>query len=178
MLALREYAVPIISGVSVTIVVFIPMMFLPGIMGKFLAYIPITIFGVLASGLVLALTVNSALYLLFVRKSNTYVESDTTLEYATPDEHELLSLEREGKTKLASSEASLRTRLIHSSIEWYKRVPADSGYGTEAPDLDMDATTLEEECPHCWAANLAVQRRRELRVQLGNVKRVMTRSAS
>ncbi len=32
MLALREYSVPIISGVSVTIVVFIPMMFLPGIL--------------------------------------------------------------------------------------------------------------------------------------------------
>ena len=44
MLALREYAVPIISGVMTTIVVFIPMMTLPGILGKFLAYIPITIF--------------------------------------------------------------------------------------------------------------------------------------
>ena len=120
MLALREYSIPIISGVSVTIVVFIPMMFLPGILGKFLAYIPITIFGVLASGLVLALTVNSALYLLFVRKSNTYVESDTTLEYSTPDERELLELERVGKTKLASSEASLRTRMIHATIDWYK----------------------------------------------------------
>jgi multidrug efflux pump subunit AcrB len=122
MLALREYAVPVISGVSVTIVVFVPMMFLPGILGKFLAYIPITIFGVLASGLVLALTVNSALYLLFVRRSKTYVESDTTLEYATPDEHELLSLEREGKTKIATSEAPLRTRVIHACIEWYKLV--------------------------------------------------------
>lgn len=44
MLALREYAVPIIAGVSTTIVVFIPMMVLPGMMGKFLANIPITIF--------------------------------------------------------------------------------------------------------------------------------------
>jgi multidrug efflux pump subunit AcrB len=121
MLALREYAIPIISGVSVTIVVFVPMMFLPGIMGKFLAYIPITIFGVLASGLVLALTVNSALYLLFVKRSNTYVESDTTLEYATPDEREMLELERVWKVKLDSSEASMRTRVIHSSIEWYKK---------------------------------------------------------
>jgi multidrug efflux pump subunit AcrB len=121
MLALREYSVPIISWVSVTIVVFIPMMFLPGILGKFLAYIPITIFGVLASGLLLALTVNSALYLIFARRSNTYVESDTTLEYATADERELLELERVGKTKLASSDASLRTRIIHDCIEWYKR---------------------------------------------------------
>ncbi|MBX9809537.1 efflux RND transporter permease subunit, partial [Candidatus Gracilibacteria bacterium] len=121
MLALREYSIPIISGVSTTIVVFIPMMLLPGILGKFLAYIPITIFGVLASGLVLALTVNSALYLLFVKRSNTYVESDTTLEYATADERELLELEREGKTKVEESSASFRTRAIHESINWYKK---------------------------------------------------------
>ncbi len=57
-----------------------------------------------------------------MRKSNTYVESDTTLEYATPDERELLELERIGKTKLASSEASLRTRMIHATIDWYKGV--------------------------------------------------------
>lgn len=67
LLALREYGIPILTGVMTTIVAFIPMMVLPGILGKFLAYIPITIFGVLASGLVLALTVNSALYLLFIR---------------------------------------------------------------------------------------------------------------
>lgn len=122
MLALREYSVPIISGVSTTIVVFIPMMFLPGILGKFLAYIPITIFWVLASGLVLALTVNSALYLLFVKRSNTYIDSDTTLEYATPEERELLELERIWKTKIPENEATLRTRAIHSTINWYKKV--------------------------------------------------------
>lgn len=122
MLALREYSIPIISGVSVTIVVFIPMMFLPGILGKFLAYIPITIFGVLASGLILALTINSALYLLFVRRSTTYVESDTTLEYATPEERELLELERIWKTKTEEHSAPLRTRIIHNSINWYKKV--------------------------------------------------------
>lgn len=121
MLALKEYSIPIISGVSTTIVVFIPMMLLPGILGKFLAYIPITIFWVLASWLVLALTVNSALYLLFVKRGTTYVESDTTLEYATQDERELLELEREWKTKIEDSSASLRTRIIHDSINWYKK---------------------------------------------------------
>jgi multidrug efflux pump subunit AcrB len=122
MLALREYSIPIISWVSTTIVVFIPMMFLPGILGKFLAYIPITIFWVLASWLVLALTVNSALYLLFVKRSNTYSESDTTLEYASDEERELLALEREWKTKISAGEESLRSRVIHASINWYKWV--------------------------------------------------------
>jgi multidrug efflux pump subunit AcrB len=122
MLALREYGVPVISGVMTTIVVFIPMMTLPGILGKFLAYIPITIFGVLATGLVLALTVNSALYLLFVRKKNSYVDNPHATEYATDEEKELLTLERVGKTRIEESEAPLRIRIIHSVTEWYKRV--------------------------------------------------------
>lgn len=91
-------------------------------MGKFLAYIPITIFGVLASGLVLAITVNSALYLLFVRERKDYVESDTVMEYATPEERELLTLEREKKTKIDEAQAPLRTRVIHQATEGYKRI--------------------------------------------------------
>lgn len=122
MLALREYAVPIISGVMTTIVVFIPMMTLPGILGKFLAYIPITIFWVLATGLVLALTVNSALYLLFVRKRNDYVDNPHAIEYATEEEKELLMLEREWKTRIGDGHIPLRIRIIHSVTEWYKRV--------------------------------------------------------
>ena len=120
MLALREYAVPVIAGVMTTIVVFVPMMMLPGIMGKFLAFIPITIFGVLATGLVLVLTVNSALYLLFVRESKTYIQNGHALEYATDEEKELLALEREGKTPIAEGVAPLRIRIIHSVTEWYK----------------------------------------------------------
>jgi multidrug efflux pump subunit AcrB len=122
MLALREYSIPIISWVSTTIVVFIPMMMLPGLMGKFLAYIPITIFWVLASWLVLALTVNSALYLLFVRERKTYIDNETVLEYASDTERELLLLEREGKEKISEWSAPLRTRVIHNVTEWYKRV--------------------------------------------------------
>jgi multidrug efflux pump subunit AcrB len=122
MLALREYAIPIISGVMTTIVVFIPMMTLPGILGKFLAYIPITIFWVLASGLVLALTVNSALYLLFVKNRKSYVDDPHAIEYADEEEKELLQIEREGKVKIEEWKAPLRIRVIHSVTNWYKRV--------------------------------------------------------
>lgn len=122
MLALREYAVPVIAWVMTTIVVFIPMMLLPGIMGKFLAFIPITIFGVLATGLVLVLTVNSALYLLFVKKWTTYIQNSHVLEYATEEEKELLALERVGKTPIEEGVAPLRIRIIHHVTEWYKRV--------------------------------------------------------
>ena len=122
MLALREYAIPIIAGVSTTIVVFIPMMTLPGILGKFLAYIPITIFGVLATWLVLAITVNSALYLIFVRRKTSYVDNIHAIEYATDEEKELLNIEREGKTRINEWKAPLRTRMIHNFIEYYKEI--------------------------------------------------------
>lgn len=122
MLALREYAIPIISWVMTTIVVFIPMMTLPWILGKFLSFIPITIFWVLATGLVLALTVNSALYLLFVRKWTRYVDNPHATEYATDEEKELLSIERSGKERLSEWVAPLRIRIIHACTEWYKNV--------------------------------------------------------
>lgn len=122
MLALREYAVPIISWVMTTIVVFIPMMTLPGILGKFLAYIPVTIFWVLATGLVLALTVNSALYMLFVRRKNEYIDNPHATEYATPEEKELLMLERIWKTPMNVKDVPLRLHVIHSVTEWYKRI--------------------------------------------------------
>jgi multidrug efflux pump subunit AcrB len=121
MLALREYGIPIISGVMTTIVAFVPMMVLPGILGKFLAYIPITIFGVLAFGLILALTVNSALYLLFVKARKTYVHDDTAIEYADAGERALLEFERIGKTEIKEGSQPLRLRLIHGATLWYKR---------------------------------------------------------
>ena len=121
MLALREYGIPVISGVMTTIVAFVPMMVLPGILGKFLAYIPITIFGVLAFGLILALTVNSALYLLFVKAKKSYIHDDTAVEYASDEERALLEYERIGKTEIKDNARPLRLRLIHSATVWYKK---------------------------------------------------------
>ncbi len=119
MLAVREYSIPIISWVMTTIVAFVPMMFLPWIMWKFLAYIPITIFWVLASGLFLALTVNNALYLLFAKRKNTYVSDETAIEYAEEEEKELLALERLWKEEIKLW-IPLRIRVIHTCTEWYK----------------------------------------------------------
>lgn len=76
----------------------------------------------LATGLVLALTVNSALYLLFVKKGNSYVDDVHALEYATDEEKELLLLEREGKVRIGETVAPLRIRIIHAVTEWYKHV--------------------------------------------------------
>lgn len=122
MLALKEYAVPIIAGVSTTIVVFVPMMVLPGIMGKFLANIPITIFGVLAFWLILVLTVNNALYLLFVKEKKEYVDEPSMQEYMTPEEQELLAFERKDKQKMDTWVTPFRIKIIQKITHWYKSV--------------------------------------------------------
>ena len=122
MIALREFSIPITSGVMTTIVAFVPMMVLPGILGKFLAYIPITLFGVLACGLVLAVSVNSALYLAFIKGNKRFVHDDSILEYANQDERTLLEYERLGKEELKTSSVPLRLRIIHNVTAWYKRV--------------------------------------------------------
>jgi len=121
-LALKKYAIPVITGVLTSIVVFIPMMVLPGVLGKFMAYIPITIFWVLAFGLVLVLTVNNALYILFNKKRSYYTEDLHALEHMSPDERELLMIEREGKEHRTAEEHSLRARILLSIEDTYRHI--------------------------------------------------------
>ncbi len=54
----KEIAGPVISSTLTTVVAFAPIIFMPGIMGDFMAYVPITIIIVLAASLVVALTIN------------------------------------------------------------------------------------------------------------------------
>jgi len=74
LLAVKDFYKPLISGTMTTAIVFIPMMFLPGIIGKFLAFIPITIFTTLVASLFIALTLNTALFYKFSKKQTTYRE--------------------------------------------------------------------------------------------------------
>lgn len=57
-------------------------------------------------------------------------------------------------------------------VRWYTPEPGDDG------NAEWEYITAEEHaeiCPHCYAAHLAVVRRKELRKELGSVKRSMSR---
>lgn len=71
--AIREYAWPLIAGTFTTIVVFIPLFFLSGIIGKFLASIPYTVIFVLLASIFVALGFVPLL-------SMFYVKDDTAVE--------------------------------------------------------------------------------------------------
>ncbi|MCU4176738.1 efflux RND transporter permease subunit [Carboxylicivirga sp. N1Y90] len=55
-----EIAIPIISSTATTLAAFFPLIFWPGIVGKFMSYLPITLIIVLASSLFVALVINPA----------------------------------------------------------------------------------------------------------------------
>ncbi len=66
-LAVGEVTMPIIAATTATVMVFVPLLFWPGMMGEFMKYLPITFMIALASSLFVALVVNPALASKFMK---------------------------------------------------------------------------------------------------------------
>lgn len=73
--AIREYAWPLIAGTFTTIVVFVPLFFLSGIVGKFLASIPFTVIFVLLASIFVALGFVPLLTILYVHPTHGDLEN-------------------------------------------------------------------------------------------------------
>lgn len=83
-------------------IVFIPLLLLPGVTGKFLAYIPITIFVTLLASLFLASSINSALFWKLNNNFSFYYVDDPSSDadeelLISDDEMAVLAEERKGK---------------------------------------------------------------------------------
>jgi len=117
--AVKDFKNSVIAWTLTTIVVFIPMMVLPGVIGKFLAYIPITVFITLIAILFLALTLNSALYYKLSKKEKTYIPNPKAEQFIPEDEREILAREREGKTE-QTEKATRRQRILDGMSDWYE----------------------------------------------------------
>ena len=72
--AIREYAWPLIAGTFTTIVVFVPLFFLSGIIGKFLAAIPFTVIFVLLASIFVALGFVPILAIFFVKDEHSELQ--------------------------------------------------------------------------------------------------------
>lgn len=72
-LAVGEVTMPILTATTATVMVFVPLLFWPGIIGYFMKYLPITFMIALGSSLFVALVVNPALASRFMK-----VEEDQT----------------------------------------------------------------------------------------------------
>jgi len=72
--AIKEYALPLIAGTFTTIAVFVPLFFLSGVTGKFIASIPFTVIFVLLASIFVALGLVPLLALLFIRSKLSPLE--------------------------------------------------------------------------------------------------------
>lgn len=112
LIAIREYAPPIISGTMTTLAAFIPMLTLPGVMGKYLSYIPITVFITLLASLFLSLTVTSAIFMRLTKNKDYYRENSKELETLWKDETELLIYDRRNKYEKTGERSSKREMIF------------------------------------------------------------------
>ncbi|MFQ5568355.1 MAG: efflux RND transporter permease subunit [Rhodothermales bacterium] len=69
-LGTAEVGSAVVASTATTVAVFIPMMFWPGIMGKFMSYLPLTLIVTLTSSLFVAIIINPVITGIFVRLEN------------------------------------------------------------------------------------------------------------
>ena len=112
LLAVRDYKWPLIAGTTTTVVVFLPLLTLPGLMGKFLAYIPITIFVTLVAALIISLTINSALYFKLSKAQKYFEESSVDRKYMRAEDQILLDQDRAHKQEKPDTHKSWRDRFL------------------------------------------------------------------
>ena len=122
LMAVRDFKAPLIAWTSTTIVVFIPMMVLPGITGKFLAYIPITVFITLIAALFIALTVNAAIFFLLSKQKKKYIKEESVEQFLSSTDKLILDEERQGIEQVTSETMSFKQRMLEGLNRGYEKI--------------------------------------------------------
>jgi multidrug efflux pump len=65
--AMGEVAIPVLTGTLTTLAPFVPLMFMPGIMGKFISYLPITLIITLSASILVAYFINPVFAVSFMK---------------------------------------------------------------------------------------------------------------
>ena len=121
MLAVRDFKSPLISWTSTTLVAFLPLIFLPWIMGKFLSFIPITVFVTLVAALFLSLTLASAMFVILMKSKNTYHLEKKIEKNMIKEDSELLKKDREFKTEKSLEKLSFREQFLNKLWKYYEK---------------------------------------------------------
>ncbi|MCV6589866.1 MAG: efflux RND transporter permease subunit [Marinobacterium sp.] len=83
--AASRMAWPVIAATATTLVVFMPLMFWPGVMGQFMKYLPATVLICLTASLFMALIFMPVLGSVLARRNRLSVNAEDTDEYALPE---------------------------------------------------------------------------------------------
>lgn len=119
MMAINDFKAPLISWTLTTLSAFLPIMFLPWIMWKFLSYIPITVFVTLVACLFLSLTISSVFFVTLIKTNPKYHRDEKIEETLTAEEKMFLEEWREFKTEIWNSEMSFRERILDKLWQYY-----------------------------------------------------------
>lgn len=123
LIAVKTYKSANINTSLINLCVFIPLLVLPGIVGKFLSFIPITIFTTLLGSLLMSLTVNNALFFKLNKNKNYYYADSDEQEWddviLSEVEQDLLNHERIGKEVRPASDKPVMERWIDRMTSWY-----------------------------------------------------------
>ena len=123
LIAVNTYKSANINTSLINLCVFIPLLILPGITGKFLSFIPITIFTTLLGSLLMSLTVNNALFYKLNKPWNYYfADSDDNEDddvILSEVEQAILDQERTGKQVKPTTDKPAMERIIDKMMLWY-----------------------------------------------------------
>ncbi len=122
LLAVKEFKAPLIAGTLTTLVAFLPLMFLPGVMGKFLAYIPITVFSTLVAALFLSLTISSTLFIKLVKNGKTYHKESKLEETFSQEQKDFLEYQRQWKTEIHHDKMTKREKILSQMWNKYYKI--------------------------------------------------------
>jgi multidrug efflux pump len=89
---------PIVTSTLVKIVVFLPLLFWPGVIGQFMRYMPITAIAILSSSLVFALFFQPALGPFFGKANQARKNNHKNLDISDLDKIDLLTLDKVTQT--------------------------------------------------------------------------------
>lgn len=122
LMAIRDFKSPLISGTMTTLAAFLPMMFLPWVVWKFLSYIPITVFSTLLAALILSLTLSSALFSIFMKSKPFYYSNKKAEKNLSDDDKQMLDYDRSHKTERKHDHYNIRERFLHFLGVTYEKI--------------------------------------------------------
>ncbi len=140
----KEVAGPIAASTLTTLLAFFPIIFMPGIMGDFMSYLPRTVIVVLASSLFVAIVINPtfcAQYLKVTEKQRLKMEQGSGTFTRIQDWY-TRTLER--ATKHAFKTVLAVTAVVFAGFVTYGLISAETLF---FPSLDPERARIEVEAP-------------------------------
>lgn len=122
LMAIRDFKSPLISGTATTLAAFLPLMFLPWIVWKFLSYIPITVFSTLLAALVLSLTLSSAIFVKFMKSKPYFYRDKKSEKNLREEDKENLIIDRDEKEERLHEQFTLRERFLNFVGVYYEKL--------------------------------------------------------